>query len=142
MDQVSISKKVYLCSEPPLPTNSSAETFLKDCGKFIDKGNLSSHPIYGCELLGNFTTYSRKDAIMTRDELLGKIADIFGVEVSSLHDESCVENTEGWDSMADLGIIALLDELGNSTIETDDISQLKSIGAIVKFAKERGIVES
>jgi acyl carrier protein len=78
--------------------------------------------------------------MMTRKELLVKLAEIFESSPDQLTEEAGPNQIPGWESVAALGVISLLDDAGVGEITTEDAAAFKTIGAILAFAKARGIL--
>jgi len=77
---------------------------------------------------------------MNRIELLTQLAEIFETRADQLPDEAGPNQIPGWDSMAALNVIFLLEGAGAGSIALEETLTLKTIGSILNFAKERGIV--
>ena len=77
---------------------------------------------------------------MTLEALKTEIADVLGVEPSELADTTSSENLASWDSMATLRIISFLDEQLDDQVEPEEAQALTHFGAIVAFARQRGIL--
>ena len=77
---------------------------------------------------------------MTRQALLIKLAEIFECSPDQLTEEAGPNQIPGWESVAALGVISLLDDVGVGEITTEDAAAFKTIGAIISFAKARGIL--
>jgi acyl carrier protein len=69
-----------------------------------------------------------------------------GAAESSLGPGSTPQNTHGWDSVANLGLFAAIEEEFEVTIATRDVMQLKSLGDIGAYleahAKPEGHTET
>ncbi|MEZ5366683.1 MAG: acyl carrier protein [Bryobacterales bacterium] len=79
---------------------------------------------------------------MTLDDLKTEIADIVEVEPAELSDDTSSENLASWDSMATLRIISFLDEQLDDQVEPEEAQALTTFGAIVEFARKRGIIDA
>lgn len=77
---------------------------------------------------------------MNRNELLLKLAEIFETSPDQLLDEAGPNQIPGWDSMAALNVIFLLEGAGTGSIALEETLTLKTIGSILQFAKNRGII--
>lgn len=84
--------------------------------------------------------YRREFDMMTRNELLIKLAGIFEVNSSELTDQAGPRQIPGWDSVSTLDVISLLDDGGAGELTTEDVANFRTIGAIVSFAKARGML--
>lgn len=78
--------------------------------------------------------------MMTHQELLVKLAEIFETSPDQLTEDASPNQIPGWESVAALGVISLLDDAGVGEITTEDAAAFKTIGAILAFAKIRGIL--
>lgn len=54
--------------------------------------------------------------------------EVFGVAADALHDGFSKDNTEGWDSVHQLNIIALLEEAFDIMFDPEDIMEFTSYG--------------
>lgn len=77
---------------------------------------------------------------MTLDELKAEVAQTLDVEADSITNETSQETEAKWDSMASMTILSILDQEVDSEIEPEEAEKLTSFGAIVAFAKARGIL--
>lgn len=77
---------------------------------------------------------------MTESEFKVKLAGIFNVAPDILADSARPGEVPGWDSMASLDIISMLDDCGARDISAEDAAGFKTIGDVVAFAKAKGIV--
>jgi acyl carrier protein len=80
--------------------------------------------------------------MMTRQDLLAKLAEILETSPDQLTEEAGPNQIPGWDSVAALGVISLLDDAGAGEITTEDAASFKTIGAILSFANARGILSN
>lgn len=79
---------------------------------------------------------------MTVEDLRNKIADIVKIDPLVLTDECGPKSASRWDSMAALEIISLLDDYCGSNMSAEEAAKFTTFGAIVEFAKRRGIVSA
>jgi acyl carrier protein len=70
-------------------------------------------------------------AVLDRLKLL--LSDVTGAPVDGLSEASSPANTPGWDSVANLGFIAAVEEEFNLTIRTADALELSSLGDMARF---------
>jgi acyl carrier protein len=77
---------------------------------------------------------------MTRHELLVELAELFDTTADQLTEEASPGVISGWDSLASMGLISLLDDAGVGEITTEDAAAFETIGAVLRFAKSRGVV--
>jgi acyl carrier protein len=60
-----------------------------------------------------------------------------GAAEESLGASSTPQNTNGWDSVANLGFMAAIEEEFNLTIATRDVISLRSLGDIASYLEAR-----
>ena len=77
---------------------------------------------------------------ITIDDLRNKIADIVKEDPLLLTNESGPKSVRRWDSMAALEIISLLDDTCGSNLSAEEAASFTSFGAIVEFARKKGIL--
>ena len=78
--------------------------------------------------------------MMTCNDLLVSLADIFETSVDQLTEDAGPTAIAGWDSLAALAVISLLDDSGVGEITTEDAASFTTVGAILRFAKSRGVI--
>jgi acyl carrier protein len=66
------------------------------------------------------------------------LANFSGAAEETLGAHSTPQNTKGWDSAANLYLMAAIEDEFNVTIGTRDAMQLQSLGAIASFLEARG----
>jgi acyl carrier protein len=76
----------------------------------------------------------------TVDDLRRKIGDIVKVDPLLLTDKSGPKSVSRWDSIAALEIISLLDDSCGGNLSAEEAASFTSFGAIVEFARKKGIV--
>jgi acyl carrier protein len=74
-------------------------------------------------------------AIQTR--LIELLAHHSGAPAASLSLESTPQNTPGWDSVANLGLLAAVEDEFNVTFATRDAIKLRSLGDIAAYLEAR-----
>lgn len=77
---------------------------------------------------------------MKVEELREKIGLILGVDPALVTDETGPKTNPAWDSMATLEIISMLEEVVPGEISEEETASFKSFGALVEFARRRGIL--
>lgn len=77
---------------------------------------------------------------MTENEFKTKLAGIFNVDPAILVNDAKPSDVPGWDSMASLDIISMLDDCGAKDITTEDAASFKSVGDVLSFARAKGIL--
>jgi acyl carrier protein len=58
-----------------------------------------------------------------------------GASEATLRGDSTPQNTEGWDSLANLNLMAALEDEFGLTIATRDVLKLKSLGDIAAYVE-------
>lgn len=77
---------------------------------------------------------------MNRSDFLARLAEALQTTPSALVKSAGPAELSGWDSMASLGIISLLDDAGAHDITTEDAAAFRTIGDILAFARARGVL--
>ena len=77
---------------------------------------------------------------MTRADFLSRLAEALQTTPDALVDSAGPADLSGWDSMASLGIISLLDDAGVPDITPDDVARLATVGDILALARARGAI--
>ena len=72
--------------------------------------------------------------MVTEDEIREVIADIVGVEVSEIKDDTNLYSFPGFDSVEVLGLLVALDDIGFS-IDQGQISRVRTLGDLLKLAE-------
>jgi acyl carrier protein len=68
--------------------------------------------------------------------LRNTVAEILGVDVGAVTDESSVDTIESWDSLAQINLLTALEDEFGVRFPDDDVSKLTSVAAL------RGALES
>jgi acyl carrier protein len=68
-----------------------------------------------------------------QDEALKIIADVLEMKNTILTPETLIKDVDGWDSLAQLHIIGVLEDTFHVTIPLDAMIDMKAIGDILKF---------
>ena len=76
--------------------------------------------------------------MISRNELVGKLAELFETDSDQLTDDAGPSQIPGWDSLSALNMIFLLEQAGAGEISLEDTLTFKTIGAVLSFAKTRG----
>jgi acyl carrier protein len=69
------------------------------------------------------------------DRVRGFLAFYSGAQEATLRSDSTPQNTEGWDSLANLNLMAALESEYGFTIATRDVLKLRSLGDIVEYVQ-------
>lgn len=62
-----------------------------------------------------------------------------GVPEATLQGDSSPKNTEGWDSVANLNLMAAIEDEFGVTIATRDVIKLKSLGDITAYVEANAL---
>ncbi len=73
------------------------------------------------------------------DRLIELFADELMVDAASLNDETNPDNTEQWDSLAAMRLVAAIEETFDVTLSTAEIMKMRSIGIVRKVLTEKGV---
>ena len=74
------------------------------------------------------------------EETLKKIMnDIFQIPENEITDETSVENTESWDSLKHMELIACLEEEFEITFTADEIVTMNDFSLIKQYINEKGV---
>jgi acyl carrier protein len=74
------------------------------------------------------------DSVIAR-RLRAQLAYLSGAPEASLGAGSTPQNTVGWDSVANLGLMVAIEEEYGITIATRDVIKLRSLGDIIAFVE-------
>ena len=64
------------------------------------------------------------------DKLLQILADTLGVNIGTLNEETSMENTAAWDSVAHLNLVLSLEQAFGQRFSPDEFMQMQSVAAI------------
>jgi acyl carrier protein len=70
------------------------------------------------------------EGLLNKDEFLAAVAEILNQDPKSLTMEQALDGTEGYDSLAKISIIALVDEHFNVVLTPAKLRALKTVGDI------------
>ena len=73
------------------------------------------------------------------DRLLPLLADVIGASAAQLGPDTSQANTPGWDSVANLGFIAAVEDEFDVSILTAEAMQLKSLADMVELLQRKGV---
>ncbi len=82
------------------------------------------------------TTPTQMNSPMPLEELVAAVLDL---ELSEVSLDSSRENTEKWDSLAQLSILSAVEDTYGVTLSTDQMMQVDSVRAIRALLKTKGI---
>ena len=72
------------------------------------------------------------------DKLLQILADTLGVDVGALNEETSMENTAAWDSVAHLNLVLSLEQSFGQRFSPDEFMQMQSVAAIRRALAAHG----
>ena len=73
------------------------------------------------------------------DRLIELFADELMVEAAGLNDDTNPDNTEEWDSLAAMRLVAAIEETFAVTLSTAEIMKMRSIRIVRKVLSEKGV---
>ena len=73
------------------------------------------------------------------DRLIELFADELMVDAGSLNEESNPDNTEEWDSLAAMRLVAAIEETFEVTLSTAEIMKMRSIAIVRKVLEGKGV---
>jgi acyl carrier protein len=73
------------------------------------------------------------------DKLLQILADTLGVDPSILNDETSMENTPAWDSVAHLNLVLSLEQAFGQKFTPEEFMQMQSVVAIKRALTAHGL---
>jgi acyl carrier protein len=71
------------------------------------------------------------------DEIKAIIADVLGVEADMIDESASMETIESWDSLAQINIVAALEQRFGVTFEVSEIETMLSYPVIVEMIESR-----
>ena len=72
-----------------------------------------------------------------QDEIKEIMADVLGIEPGMIDETSSMETVESWDSLAQINIVAALEQRYGVTFEVSEIETMLSFPAIVEMVESR-----
>jgi long-chain acyl-CoA synthetase len=76
-------------------------------------------------------------ALSLQEKIIALAADLFHTSTSNLNLESTQENTDGWDSLAFLEFIMLIEKSFDFRVEPKDIMNVSALGDMVKIVTQK-----
>ena len=73
------------------------------------------------------------------ERLLQILADTLGVEAGALNDDTSMENTPQWDSVAHLNLVLSLEQAFGRRFTPDEFLQMQSVAAIKRVFAGHGV---
>jgi acyl carrier protein len=73
------------------------------------------------------------------DRLIELFADELMVEAESLNDDSTPDNTEDWDSLAAMRLVAAIEEEFDIVLSTAEIMKMRSIAIVRSVVLAKGV---
>ena len=74
------------------------------------------------------------------DKLILVFAETLGVDPSTLSDESTPDNTEKWDSVNAMDLVASIEEAFSIELTTKEIMSMRSIGLARSVLAKKGVL--
>jgi len=72
-----------------------------------------------------------------KKELIEQMEEILELETGMLKEEDNFRDFDNWDSMANLSVIAMLDDAFGVNIETERFRELKTVADLIQEVKSR-----
>ena len=72
------------------------------------------------------------------DKLITLFSDILELEPEKINDQTSPENTQEWDSLTAMHLVAAIEMEFNVHLNTSDIEKMRSIGKVREVLKEKG----
>ena len=66
-------------------------------------------------------------------------AEVLGVPVDSINDESSPDNTPQWDSLQAMNLVVALEGAFNVRLSTKEIVSMRNVGIVRKVLKGKGV---
>ena len=80
---------------------------------------------------------------MTEDRITCRLRELLayhsGAAEATLRTDSTPQNTEGWDSLANLNLMAAIEDEFGVTIATRDVLKLRSLGDIASYVAANAV---
>ncbi|MFZ5617949.1 MAG: acyl carrier protein [Pseudomonadota bacterium] len=73
------------------------------------------------------------------DRLIELFADELMVDAALLNDDTNPDNTEQWDSLAAMRLVAAIEEAFEVTLSTAEIMKMRSIGIVRRVLASKGV---
>ncbi len=70
------------------------------------------------------------------EQVIHVVAETLNVSPSILTQESTAENTNGWDSLAQVNLMIALEQTFDITLDVEDFARLNSVQAITEFIEK------
>lgn len=71
------------------------------------------------------------------DEIKAIMADVLGIEPAMIDDSASMETIESWDSLAQINIVAALEQRFGVTFEVSEIEMMLSYTTIIEMIESR-----
>jgi len=72
-----------------------------------------------------------------QDEVKAIMADVLGIDPSSIDDTSSTDTIETWDSLAHINLVSALEQNFNVKLEVSEIETMISFPAIIETLEQR-----
>ncbi len=72
-----------------------------------------------------------------QDEVKAIMADVLGIDPSSIDDSSSTDTIETWDSLAHINLVSALEQNFNVKLEVSEIETMISFSAIIETLEQR-----
>ena len=68
-------------------------------------------------------------------------ADVLGIPVDSINDETSPDNTPQWDSLQAMNLVVALEGAFNIRLSTKEIVSMRNVGIVRKVLKGKGVAD-
>jgi acyl carrier protein len=75
--------------------------------------------------------------VASNTEFVHRLAEALNEEQSSVHESTVLSDLEGWDSVGQLAVIALVDEFFNKRINVDALRKCQRVGDLLTLINGR-----
>lgn len=72
-----------------------------------------------------------------KDKLFEILSDVLEIDIKEVNEGLSQENTEDWDSVTHLTLIAEIEDGFNISLEPSEIEKMKTVGVILNIMKEK-----
>lgn len=68
--------------------------------------------------------------------LLRQLEDAINVAPGTIHENDCLESLEGWDSIAVISVMAMVEYSYGVTLDPNGMSQCRTVGDLIRLVQE------
>jgi len=74
-----------------------------------------------------------------RQRVFGVVAQVLGVPADQISEGTSPDSVERWDSMSHLNLVVALEAEFGIALTDDDVTDMLSVGLILRILRERGV---